>query len=142
MKFFISNGAGSEELAWLDDMPTAFDEAHPQRRAEVDLSQRQTMGDRYYQLLVNRRHGSTIVTQFIGTIPLSKAEPHRHLYEEAMICLQGEGVVWTEKTKTTVGPGDVFFLPRKQVHSVQCTAPGGLDLVGVIYPGDNPSINY
>jgi hypothetical protein len=25
---------------------------------------------------------------------------------------------------------------------VQCTTSGGFDIVGVIYPGDNPSINY
>ncbi len=54
------------------------------------------MAERYYQMLVNREHGSTVVTQFIGNIPLSKAEPHRHLYEEALIFLNGEGVVWTE----------------------------------------------
>jgi ethanolamine utilization protein EutQ (cupin superfamily) len=51
-------------------------------------------------------------------------------------------VVWTEHTKTTVGPGDVLFLPRKLTHSVQCTVDGGFDVVGVIYPGDNPSISY
>jgi quercetin dioxygenase-like cupin family protein len=100
------------------------------------------MAERYYQLLVNREHSSTVVTQFVGKIPFSKAEPHRHLYEEALIFLNGAGVVWTEKTKTTVGPGDVLFLPRKQLHSVQCTTPGGFDVVGVIYPGDNPAINY
>jgi CDGSH-type Zn-finger protein/mannose-6-phosphate isomerase-like protein (cupin superfamily) len=142
LKLFISNGPGSEDLAWLEVMPTAFDEAHPRRRAAVDVSQRQAMAERYYQVLVNRDHGSTVVTQFIGTIPLSKAEPHRHLYEEAMVCLTGQGVVWTDKTKTTIAPGDVLFLPRKQVHSIECTTPGGFDLVGVIYPGDNPSINY
>jgi hypothetical protein len=37
------------------------------------------MAERYYQLLVNREHGSTRVTQFIGNIPLSKAEPRRRL---------------------------------------------------------------
>jgi mannose-6-phosphate isomerase-like protein (cupin superfamily)/CDGSH-type Zn-finger protein len=142
MKLFISNGPGSEDLVWLAEMPTEFDEAHPQRRAAVDISRRNAMAERYYQLLVNRDHGSTVVAQFIGTIPLSKAEPHRHLYEEAMVCLTGHGVVWTEKTKATVGPGDVLFLPRKQLHSVQCTTPGDFDLVGVIYPGDNPAINY
>jgi quercetin dioxygenase-like cupin family protein len=73
---------------------------------------------------------------------LSKAEPHRHLYEEALIFLNGAGVVWTERTKTAVAAGDVLFLPRKQLHSVQCTTAGGFDIVGVIYPGDNPSINY
>lgn len=142
MKLFISNGPGSEDLAWLEDMPSKFDEQHPQRRAEADVSKRQAMAERYFQLLVNRDHGSTVVTQFIGTIPLSKAEPHRHLYEEAMVCLTGHGVVWTEHTKAAVGPGDVLFLPRKQVHSVECTTPGGFDLVGVIYPGDNPAVNY
>jgi mannose-6-phosphate isomerase-like protein (cupin superfamily)/CDGSH-type Zn-finger protein len=142
MKLFISNGPGSENIVWLEHMPSSFDEAYPHRRADVDGAQRHAMAERYYQLLVNRDHGSTLITQFIGTIPLSKAEPHRHLYEEAMLCLTGHGVVWTEKTKTAVGPGDVLFLPCKQVHSVQCTTPEGFDLVGVIYPGENPAINY
>lgn len=142
LKFFISNGPGSEDLVLLDDMPTAFDSEFPHRDATIDPSQRHKMAERYYQMLVNREHGSTVVTQFIGNIPLSKAEPHQHLYEEALIFLNGAGVVWTERTKTHVGAGDVLFLPRKQVHSVQCTTPGGFDIVGVIYPGDNPSINY
>jgi mannose-6-phosphate isomerase-like protein (cupin superfamily) len=142
LKFLISNGPGSEDLVWLKQMPTAFEAEFPHRDATIDPSQRHKMAERYYQMLVNREHGSTVVTQFIGNIPLSKAEPHRHLYEEALIFLNGAGVVWTEKTKTTVAEGDVLFLPRKQVHSVQCTTPGGFDIVGVIYPGDNPSINY
>jgi CDGSH-type Zn-finger protein/mannose-6-phosphate isomerase-like protein (cupin superfamily) len=142
LRFFVSNGPGSEDLEWIDEMPTAFETHHPQRIASIDPSQRHKMAERYYQMLVNRDHGSTVVTQFIGNIPLSKAEPHRHLYEEALIFLNGAGVVWTERTKTAVAAGDVLFLPRKQVHSVQCTTPGGFDIVGVIYPGDNPSINY
>jgi mannose-6-phosphate isomerase-like protein (cupin superfamily) len=142
LKFFISNGPGSEDLAWLQEMPADFDAQHPHRDATIDPKQRHKMAERYYQLLVNREHGSSVVTQFIGNIPFSKAEPHRHLYEEALIFLNGAGVVWTEKTKTPVGAGDVLFLPRKQLHSVQCTTPGGFDIVGVIYPGDNPSINY
>ena len=142
MKFFVSNGPGSEDLVWRDEMPTAFDDEFPQRCATLDPAQRQRMAERYYQILISREHGSSVMTQFIGNIPLSKAEPHRHLYEEALIFLNGSGVVWTEKTKTAVGAGDVLFLPRKQVHSVECTTPGGFDVVGVIFPGDNPSINY
>ncbi len=114
LKFFISNGPGSEDLVWLDEMPTAFEAQYPQRDATIDPAQRHKMAERYYQMLVNREHGSTVVTQFIGNIPLSKAEPHRHLYEEALIFLNGAGVVWTEKTKTAVAAGDVLFLPRKQ----------------------------
>jgi len=142
LKFFISNGPGSEDLVWREDMPTDFESEYPHRDATIDASQRHKMAERYYQMLVNREHGSTVVTQFIGNIPLSKAEPHRHLYEETLIFLSGAGVVWTEHTKATVVAGDVLFLPRKQMHSVQCTTPGGFDVVGVIYPGDNPSINY
>jgi mannose-6-phosphate isomerase-like protein (cupin superfamily)/CDGSH-type Zn-finger protein len=142
LKIFISNGPGSEDLVWLGAMPTAFEAQYPHREATIDPAQRHKMAERYYQMLINREHGSTVVTQFIGNIPLSKAEPHRHLYEEALIFLNGAGVVWTENVKTAVAAGDVLFLPRKQVHSVQCTTPGGFDIVGVIYPGDNPSINY
>jgi CDGSH-type Zn-finger protein/mannose-6-phosphate isomerase-like protein (cupin superfamily) len=142
LKFFVSNGPGSEDLAWLDSMPSAFETGFPHRCATIDPAQRHKMAERYYQMMVNREHGSTVVTQFIGNIPLSKAEPHRHLYEEALIFLNGAGVVWTENVKTAVGAGDVLFLPRKQLHSVQCITPGGFDILGVIYPGDNPSINY
>jgi CDGSH-type Zn-finger protein/quercetin dioxygenase-like cupin family protein len=142
VKFLVSNGPGSEDLVWLNQMPTAFEDGYPHRDAPIDPAQRHKMAERYYQMLVNREHGSTVVTQFIGNIPQSKAEPHRHLYEEALIFLNGAGVVWTEKTKTPVAAGDVLFLPRKQLHSVQCTTPGGFDIVGIIYPGDNPSINY
>jgi len=142
IKLFISQGPGAEGLVWLDAMPTAFEAEHPNRLAEIDPSQRHAMAERFFQVLVSREHGSDVVTQFIGNIPLSKAEPHKHLYEEALIFLNGAGVVWTEHTKTTVGPGDILFLPRKQTHSVQCTVEGGFDVVGVIYPGDNPAINY
>jgi mannose-6-phosphate isomerase-like protein (cupin superfamily)/CDGSH-type Zn-finger protein len=142
VKLFISNGPGTEDLTFLEDMPVHFDETYPERRAEIDPSQRHAMHERYFQILVNREHGSTEMTQFIGNIPLSKAEPHKHLYEEALIFLNGAGVVWTDTVKTIVGAGDVLFLPRKLTHSVQCTVEGGFDVVGVIYPGDNPSISY
>jgi CDGSH-type Zn-finger protein/mannose-6-phosphate isomerase-like protein (cupin superfamily) len=142
VKFFISNGPGQEDLIWREDMPGNFGEAYPDRRAEVDPSQRHAMAERFFQILVHRAHGSTEMTQFIGNIPRSKAEPHKHLYEEALIFLNGAGVVWTERAKTEVGPGDVLFLPRKLSHSVQCIVDGGFDVVGVICPGDNPSISY
>ena len=142
MRLFVWNGPGAEQLQFLTGMPENFDAGHPHRVAEIDPAQRQTMAERYYQLLINQDHGSDVMTQFIGNIPLSKAEPHRHLYEEVLVVLNGDGMVWTESVKTPIGPGDVLFLPRKQVHSVECVSPGGLDLVGVIYPGNNPSINY
>jgi len=142
MQLFVWNGPAADEIEFLDAMQGTFNIDHPDRVAEIDPAQRKTMAERFYQLLINREHGSDVMTQFIGNIPESKAEPHRHLYEEVLVVLKGDGVVWTESVKTPIGPGDVLFLPRKQIHSVQCVSAGGLDLVGVIYPGNNPSINY
>jgi mannose-6-phosphate isomerase-like protein (cupin superfamily) len=130
------------EISWLDEMPTNFDAQFAERVVPVDPEQRTAMGPRYFQVLVDKRIGSSIITQFIGHIPASKAAPHRHLYEEAIIVLSGEGYMWTEDKKARVRAGDVIFLPRKQLHSLEATSADGIDVVGVICPGDNPSINY
>ncbi len=132
----------SAEIQWLDAMPAHFDAQCPERIVGVDPDQRTAMGPRYFQMLVDKRIGSTVITQFIGHIPPSKAAPHRHLYEEAIIVLSGEGYMWTEDRKARVKAGDVIFLPRKQLHSLEATSADGIDVVGVICPGDNPSINY
>ena len=130
------------EFEWLEQMPDNFDRQHEQRVVSVDPGQRTEMGPRYFQILVDKRIGSRVITQFIGHIPPSKAAPHRHLYEEAIIILSGEGCMWTEDRKAPVAAGDVIFLPRKQLHSLEATSADGMDVVGVICPGDNPSINY
>ena len=130
------------EISWLDEMPANFDSQFAERVVSVDPEQRTAMGPRYFQVLVDKRIGSNVITQFIGHIPPSKAAPHRHLYEEAIIVLSGEGYMWTEDKKARVTAGDVIFLPRKQLHSLEATSADGIDVVGVICPGDNPSINY
>ena len=130
------------EIEWLERMPDNFGAAQEQRVVSVDPEQRTEMGPRYFQILVDKRIGSRVITQFIGHIPPSKAAPHRHLYEEAIIILSGEGCMWTEDRKASVAAGDVIFLPRKQLHSLEATSADGMDVVGVICPGDNPSINY
>jgi mannose-6-phosphate isomerase-like protein (cupin superfamily) len=130
------------ELEWLPEMPANFDANFPKRVVAVDPAQRTAMGSRYFQVLVDKSLGSKVITQFIGHIPRSKAAPHRHLYEEAIIVLSGEGYMWTEDRKARVVAGDVIFLPRKQLHSLEATSAEGIDVVGVICPGDNPSINY
>jgi mannose-6-phosphate isomerase-like protein (cupin superfamily)/CDGSH-type Zn-finger protein len=129
-------------LEWPAAMPQNFDGEFPERVVSVDAAQRTEMGPRYFQLLVDKRIGSRLITQFIGHIPPSKAAPHRHLYEESIIVLAGEGYVWTEKRKAAVKAGEAIFLPRKQLHSLEATCADGMFVVGVICPGDNPSISY
>lgn len=126
----------------LDHMPASFDASVPQRVVSVDPAKRSAMADRFYQVLVDGEAHGTEVTQFIGHIPQSRAAHHRHLYEETLLILSGEGIMWTDRTKAPLQPGDTVFLPRKQSHSVECTSPGGMLLLGVFYPSMSPAINY
>jgi len=142
LEIFMSVCPAASKPDCVEKMTNNFDVDCPERVVGIDTEQRQSMADRYFQMLVDKSIGSTVATQFIGHIPLSKAEPHRHLYEEALIILSGEGVMRTDNKKAPVKTGDVIFLPRKVRHSLQCTLEAGMDVVGVIYPGDNPSINY
>ncbi|MGE3864097.1 MAG: CDGSH iron-sulfur domain-containing protein [Burkholderiaceae bacterium] len=142
MRVFASAGASLTEPLWPQRMDANFDDSAPLRLAPVEAAQRVSMAERYFQMLVDKRHGSQRLTQFIGEIPRSKALPHRHLYEESLIVLSGQGVMWTETLKAPVNAGDVIFLPRKQQHSLECTSESPMLVVGVIYPGDNPAINY
>ena len=142
IKLFVSACPLAEAPNFLATMPANFDKQYPQRTVGINEEDRQAMADRFFQMLVDKTIGSKVVTQFIGDVPLSKAAPHRHLYEESIVVLRGEGCMWTQGCKTPVAAGDVIFLPRKQLHSLECTDPDGMMLAGVIYPGDNPSINY
>jgi quercetin dioxygenase-like cupin family protein/CDGSH-type Zn-finger protein len=127
---------------YLDDMPAAFDASVPDRMQGVDPAKREPMADRFFQVLLDHRQHGTPVTLFIGEIPTSRAAHHRHLYEETITVLSGEGFLWTDETRTPVRPGDTIFLPLKQHHSLECTTPDGMRLVGVFFPSMSPAINY
>ncbi len=125
-----------------DALPDYFDASAPERVVGADPADQRAMADRYYQMLVDERLGCEQVSQFIGAIPCSRAAHHRHLYEEVIQVLSGEGYMWTDKSRAALRPGDVVFLPHKQSHSVQCTSPGGMRLVGLFYPAGSPAVNY
>ncbi len=127
---------------YLDEMPQIFDTSVPDRVQGVDESKQEAMADRFYQVLIGDQSHGTPVTQFIGEIPQSRAAHHRHLYEETITILSGEGFMWTDETKTPVKPGDTIFLPLKQAHSLECTSTDGMRLIGLFYPSMSPAINY
>ena len=122
--------------------PTPFDTRFPDRAASFDAAARQSMGDRFYQVLTSPERGADQITQFIGMIPQSRSAPHRHLYEETLFIVSGEGFMWTETRRARVAPGDVIYLPRKQLHSLECASPAGMLLAGSFYPAGSPAINY
>jgi quercetin dioxygenase-like cupin family protein/CDGSH-type Zn-finger protein len=131
-----------EQPEYLDAMPDTFDAAVSDRVQGVDPAKREPMADRFFQVLIDHKQHATPVTQFIGEIPQSRAAHHRHLYEETITVLTGEGFLWTDATKAPVKPGDTIFLPRKQHHSLECTTADGMQLVGVFFPSMSPAINY
>ena len=131
-----------ESPEFLDEMPDAFDDSVPDRVQGVDESKQEAMADRFFQVLIGDKTHGTPVTQFIGEIPQSRAAHHRHLYEETITILSGEGFMWTDETKTPVQPGDTIFLPLKQMHSLECTSPDGMRLIGLFYPSMSPAVNY
>ncbi|MFK8047991.1 MAG: CDGSH iron-sulfur domain-containing protein [Halioglobus sp.] len=142
MTIYISVCPLDSRPVYPDEMPGNFNGECPDRLVEIDPDNRQSMADRFFQMLVDKKIGSNVVTQFIGEVPRSKAAMHRHLYEESIVVISGEGYMWTENAKTKVTQGSVIFLPRKKSHSLESCDDNGLVLAGVIYPGDNPSINY
>lgn len=142
LEVYASVCPGSEMLEERPAMEATFDADWPHRVVGIDQQSRHAMGPRWFQMLVDERHGLNNTAQFVGHIPKSRAEMHRHLYEEALIILSGGGTIWNETSRARVNAGDVIFFPRKHVHSLQCTADEGMDVVGLIHPGTNPGINY
>lgn len=132
----------AENCTLLAEMPANFDASISTRVRGVDASLREPMGDRFYQVLLGEEPQSAPVTEFIGELPRSRAAAHRHLYEEAIMILSGEGYLWTTHSRAAIGPGDILFLPRKLSHSLECTSPSGLRLMGVFYPSGSPAINF
>lgn len=142
LEIYASTLPPVDKLHILADMTDLFDTRFPDRTEAIDQAARQAMGPRWFQKLIDERHGLENAAQFAGHTPQSRAEMHRHLYEEALIILSGEGYIWNETRRAAVAQGDVIFFPRKHVHSLECTVPEGMDVVGFISPGNNPGINY
>ena len=131
-----------EDLNFVDSPGSGFDNSYPDRTVSRSGREQHASGDRSYQLLVGPSIGSEAVTQFIGSIPRSRAKEHFHLYEEAICILSGHGRMWTGEKSAPVAPGSMIFLPRKQPHSLECLDDKGMELMGVFYPAGSPAINY
>lgn len=119
-----------------------FDQRFPERVSLPARGRREHTGERWFQLGIGPRHGSTQVTQFLGHIPPSKAPEHFHLYEEALYVVSGEGRLWVGAQSAPVGPGTVAFLPVNQRHCLECTSADGMTVHGVFYPAGSPAVAY
>lgn len=50
--------------------------------------------------------------------------------------------MWTQNTTADVIPGDIICLPERQAHSLECSDPGSMRLMGIFYPAGSPKVNY
>lgn len=95
--------------------------------------------DRTFKLMIDPRHGSRAVTQFVGFIDRSRAPFHTHTYEEAIYILEGEGIVHVEDNETPIAKGSSIFLSPGTPHCLENRSRGVLRLLGVFSPPGSPA---
>lgn len=142
MNVFAAISPSAAPISAPEEPAGRFLKDFPDRCVSVDPKMKKTMADRFYQVLVDSAVGSPEMTQFIGEVPKSRAAFHRHLYEEVIVILSGEGALWTRNTYAPVRPGDAIYLPPRQEHSLECVTEGGMRLMGVFSPAGSPAVNY
>lgn len=70
---------------------------------------------------------------WVQTVDPGAATPvHRHDCEEAIVILEGHGVMEIEGLKQEFEPGNTLLVPRNAVHQVTCTSPEPLRLVAAL----------
>ena len=108
----------------------------------LDDCRSETIGDRWYRVLLDHHVGSVQVTQFVGAIPPGRAPDHYHEYEEVLCILKGRGRMWAGDKSTPIERGSCIYLPRRQLHCVENTGDSELRLLGVFYPSGSPAVRY
>ena len=86
--------------------------------------------------------GCERLTRFPGVIPPSRTPFHYHIYEELMLILQGNGIVWADDESCEFTTGASIYLPPGQRHCLENPGPEEVRLLGVFYPSGSPAVNY
>lgn len=129
-------GAAAPES--LTDLPLG----HPRPLALLAQRKRERTVHRWYCTLLDQEVGSRQVTQFVGSIPPGRGPDHWHHYEEVLIVLRGQGVLWSGEGQAPIAGGSCIFLPKGQVHCLENTGQGELRVLGVFFPAGDPSVRY
>ena len=116
--------------AKTDALPTLHESIEPYADA-TDV--------RKFKLLIDPRHGSRYVTQFIGYVQKSRAPSHFHDYEEVIYILSGRGMLHVKNGDFRVEPGSCIFLPPRSEHCLENTEDETLRLLGVFCPTGSPA---
>jgi quercetin dioxygenase-like cupin family protein len=70
---------------------------------------------------------------WVQTVEPGAATPvHRHDCEEAIVILEGRGVLVMGGEEEAFGPGTTLVIPRDEVHQLKCTGPSAIRLVAAL----------
>lgn len=77
--------------------------------------------------------GLSTLEVWVQTVAPGAATPvHRHDCEEAIVILEGRGVLVLDGREEAFAAGATLVIPRDAVHQVRCTGEGPLRLVAAL----------
>jgi mannose-6-phosphate isomerase-like protein (cupin superfamily) len=97
-------------------------------------------GDRRFRVLFGPGQGCEAATQFVGEIPPGRAPEHSHSYDEAVLILDGEGILHAGGADRPIATGDCVHLPPGTPHCLENTGQVTLRVLGVFHPGGSPAV--
>jgi mannose-6-phosphate isomerase-like protein (cupin superfamily) len=109
------------------------------RRSELGDCAVQVTGDRRFRVLFGPGSGCDAATQFVGEIPPGRAPEHSHPYDEAVLVLEGVGVLHAGPADQPLAPGSCVHLRPGQAHCLENTGTSTLRVLGVFHPGGSPA---
>jgi len=99
-------------------------------------------GRRSFRILLRPHNGSTRATMYVGLVRPGKASWHYQLYDEIVWIPSGPGRFHLADGSEELRAGSSFRLRPQQLHVVENTGTGVLELLGVFTPAGSPSAAY
>jgi mannose-6-phosphate isomerase-like protein (cupin superfamily) len=113
-----------------------------QRRVTVRFEEQPELEasvERSFRYLVNEDAGCFDITQFLGIVQPSKAPFHSHSYDEVGYIIEGEGVAHVGGRSIALRAGSCFHLPPNEVHCIENSGSGPMQILGVFHPAGSPA---
>jgi mannose-6-phosphate isomerase-like protein (cupin superfamily) len=95
--------------------------------------------ERSFRYLVNEDAGCADITQFLGIVQPSKAPFHSHSYDEVGYIVRGEGAAHVGGRSFPLRAGSCFHLPPDEVHCIENSGSGPMQILGVFHPSGSPA---
>jgi mannose-6-phosphate isomerase-like protein (cupin superfamily) len=95
--------------------------------------------ERSFRYLINEDSGCFEITQFLGIVQPSKAAFHSHSYDEVGYVVHGEGFAHVGGYSIPLRAGSCFHLPPDEVHCIENSGSGPMQILGVFHPSGSPA---